>query len=218
MKNIILPLIAVVSLPAMAVKVIEKEIPETTQIAQFSNYKYIKFNLGSTFAGHMYDQEVIGGKSGFSIGQRWATGYGAEVEYIWNPTAHTSDFDNVRLDMIFANATYESPFFTRKYHPHVALGLGAIYKSTTLIETDYDNNDPYGIPNEQKYTNNNIQPAILLKVGFDHDLSEGMAWGMDYGYIHSLGKSKETSSEYNQKASVHDFSTQFINWHISLRF
>lgn len=207
MKKIVLTSLILLSCQTpFAVHLIERSAEEITKIANQDNHTDITFTLGSSFAGHMSNEELIGGKSGISLAWYQASGFGQEIEYIWNPIAN-STFNSMRQDMLFGNLILLSSFHSQHIRPHLAVGVGWMQ----LSEMPGSLNQNSGMSENKKGS-----LAMQVKAGYEREIAEGLSWGLDYGYIRSLHELSLPESV--TRLSAYAFKTQFVNSHISLRF
>jgi hypothetical protein len=241
----LIPLLGLACLQAQAVKVIEKTVDERTKIADENKYLYVKINVGATFASHFWrantycgtptercgldkDTKVnVSSKSGIAAGQRINQSYSGELEYAYLPLKYTfeqgtaykqpSDYSthdddgNARIDAIFVNGLYESNYFSTDYHPYIGAGLGMLYNKLST-RTDYST--------KASDKNNDSGLAIQLKLGYNHDLSEGFTWGLEYGYIRGIQDTEIKITKANGKIYTYQdtYKTQFISLHTAMRF
>lgn len=187
--------LACLSHSALAIEMIEQKMEEVTKIAQHSSHTDIKFNLGSSFAGHKGWSDVFGGKAGLSIAWFSPSGLGKEIEYVWNPVAEQYG-ESSRYDFLFSNLIILSSFHSNHIQPHIVIGLGkevGMYRSL----------------------------AMNVKVGYEREIAEGLSWGLDYGYIRTLNSLTKFIDPGRARLGYYygdDYRTQFMNSHISLRF
>jgi hypothetical protein len=211
---------------------------KTTKVAKDTSFMYVKLNVGATFAGHLWDSNsaekdssgkkiaidtsAVGStaKTGIAAGMHWSQDYKAELEYIWIPVSY-SFFDeddnfyqdkNARIDALFVNVFYESNYFSTKYQPYIGGGLGMIFNNLKTLSSDA----LLVASKESKKSS----LAAQIRVGFNHDLSEGFTWGLEYGYLMGLQDS-ETYMTNNSNEDIllkAPYKTQFANIHITMRF
>lgn len=208
MKKTLLSIITLMTLSTtVATETISSSMADQSQIEKKDQHIDVKFILGSSFAGHMNQQSLIGGKSGVSLSFFAPNGIGQEIEYVWNPTTDGSQND-IRHDMLLANFIILSSFHSEHIRPHLSIGLG-----WTQLSKINDNND-YSARYEKPEKKGSV--AIQLKAGYEREIAQGLSWGLEYGYLRTIHELHEW--KHFSKLPVYNFKTQFINSHISLRF